>query len=799
MSRAEQASAFCSALLGGPEGDDRLEGLFTTLWTSGDKRTRWRRADEPGAVASLVAELDENNGSQAVYICTTLTASEKSCAEYHEDGVIPHGEGNCKHRPKAVDCAGLLGLWVEIDIAGAGHESDFLPPTREHAQRIIDAMGIKPTLVVSSGGGLHCWWMLAEPWLTRDADDPEAERLKMAKLEHDWVLTAKHHAEVLGRWKVDSVHDLARLLRPAGTTNRKIKDNPRPVVIVSHDPDAVYNPDDFEAFMPEEEILAAYSGPRGVDGVRINLSDDEKALLKDVSLNSVWARVNSPEYRKANYLPEWLEELLELLRENEEVGSGERRKGKDQGKGKSLLVNTWEGDRPDLKGDQSSLDASLVRLLADTGAVDNEGIIEALMCRRLRLSPDVAKTDKVDPRKRVDYLVKTVARFRLTSKLEKEKKEAHEERRSRMDGVRLIVDPKPVPEPPEVETDENGFIIVEDEAYQAFDQHAIDLINHDQATDEEKRQAADDKVKSDHTGTDAPPHPAASAEDAEPRWFVEERPEFERESMDELTELLVVQSHLQHGVKIWGLEVRDDGEKQKGRLMLRMPTDFDWPIPDARPTRYRVGRPLFTDWWRRDVFDTHQGFKKVYERDIRLRAHDSAGKEWTEILRSIVSLWRRDSSGADIATYAQEWLFDYLMTNHGTGQPNEVGSTGRPWVRKTNDWNPRNPPVILIDRGEFLEHCRRQPGALLGREGKDILAFLQLIKRRPRSKAPGMSGRPTWYEIEPPQFNQEEWAAIIEGTRNSYEISENKRHLHAVNPDGGEGGVSIATGQREAQ
>lgn len=766
MSRAEQANAFCSALLGGPNGDDRLEGLFVTLWTSGDKRTRWRRADQPGAVASLVAELDENDGSQAVYMSTTLSAEIRDCAPIHEAEGRPakHSEGNCRYRPHSAHSAGLLGLWVEIDIAGPGHESEHLPADREQAQKIIDAMGLKPTLVVSSGGGLHCWWLLAEPWLVRDAQDGDAERELMAKLERDWVFTAKHHAEILGRWQIDSVFDLARLLRPAGTTNRKIDGQPRKVEIVHHDPAAVYNPDDFTEVMPDDKVLDAYAGPRGSDGVRLSLTEEQKAVLRDVNINAVWARVNSPAYKAVDYTPPWLADILELMAEAVEMGDEP-----------SKLIKTWQGDRPDLKDDQNRLDAALARLLIDLGVTDTEGVVEAIMCRRLRLT-DSGKADKVNPQKRIDYIVRTVARFQVEADEARKLKATENSRIAEAAGLRMELDPKPEPAPPEIATDKRGLIADEAEAEEAFTDHAVDLVNHDPATEEDREAEADRQVRAEHTREEAPEHPAA--EDERPKWFAEDRPQLEQALMDELTGLLIEKSYREAGITVWGLEVRDEGERQKARLMLRMPIDFRWPTPEARPTRYRPGRPLFTDWRRRTLFKAAGGFKDAVEEDLRIVTENSPAKEWTSILRQLVPFWRRDSSGADIATYAHEWLFDYLLLHHGTGQANEVVSTGRPWVRKTHGWRPSQPPQILVDKSQFLDHCRRQPGAVQGRDVKDVLGHLKLSVNR--SRLPGGVRRLSFLEIEPEEFDLDEWTSIIEVTRHSYEVSEGKRGLRVA-------------------
>jgi hypothetical protein len=763
MSRAEQAFAFCSALLGGPEGDDRLHGLYATLWTSGDKRTRWRRADEPGAVSSLVAELDEQNATRAVYICTTLhdQPPDDRC-----DGQHPRDEtheGSCVfRRPKAAESAGLVALWAEFDIAGEGHESANLPATVEQAMRIVEAMRLRPTLVVHSGGGLHCWWVLTEPWLVRDAgDDPDAqvaERAKMATLERDWVAAARYHGDRLGRWKVDPVHDLARLLRPAGTTNRKQADSPRPVRIVEHNPEATYNPSDFEEVLPDTSVLSAYVNPTTATGA--SLSEAQAEVLKQVNLGAVWARVNSPAYVQSGYLPEWLAEIIELEAEGADSPAEAR------------IGRTWRGERPDLKDDQNRYDAALMRLLADL-EVDTEGLIEALMCRRLR----TGETKKVNPQRRLDYVVRTVARFRAEANRITAMESAAADRMAAMAAATLgAPDPRPEPEPRPAADGTDGEAA--DEA--AFTAFTEELIEHRPATDKERAAAADEHVRAQANGGEAAPRLPGGAGEIED---LGERGEVEAAQLAVLTDLLIPQMYRDRGVEVWAIEYRDYGHDQRGRLLLRLPIDFGWPV--QRPSRYRPGRLLPTEWWRRDVFDRPAGFQMALERDCLIISRDDAPKaDWATCIRTLVPLWRKDSSGADLASHAHEWLFDYLMLHHGTGEPNEVGAQGRPWVKETRGWTTADPPVIYVGRSEFLEHCRRQPGAVVGRAGAGVLEYLKLVKRRPRVGAPGMGARQTWYEIEPAEFSPDEWAAIIEVTRHSYNVSAGKRGLRAVRPDG---------------
>lgn len=748
MNRAEQAATYCSALLGGPEGDDRLAGLYATVWTAGDKLTRWRPADKPGAVASLIAELDADPSTAAVYMCTTLHDKERNCDNLH-DGKHLH-DGHCRYRPGKAESAGLISVWLDIDLAGEGHAGEHYPATMADARRVLDELRLPPTLIVQSGGGIHVYWVLTEPWLVRDAVDQDAERQAMMDLVKNWTNAAQYHANRLGRWKIDSTFDLARLLRPAGTTNRKIPGAPQPVIVLHHDPDVTYNPSDLTDVLPDATILAAYGAPTGISSAA--LGESEREILREVNLGALWARVNSADYKGLDYTPEWLADILQLAEETEPGGA---------------LVRTWFGERDEgekgFKGDQNRYDAALMRLLADID-VDTESLIEALMCRRLRAG---ATTDKVNPARRIDYIIRTVAKFQLTAAHATELRTRTEDRVTAAANLRLNIPEPPAPVLTVVgdEPDEQDFLTYTDA-----------LLEHEPQTEEQKRDIADAKVVRDHTKRDKPERPAP---ESAPDYFSLTRHELEISALDQLTELLIPEAYRKRGVSVWSVEYRDHGEQQKGRLLLRLPLDFTWPV--SRPARYRPGRPLTTDWWRRDLFEAPRGFRSAVERDCMIATRRDVPKnDWAECIHSLITVWRRDSTGADLATFAVEWLFEYLMMHHGTGQIAEVQANGRPWVRKPNGWNPADPPVIYIDRNQFLEHCRRQPGAVAGRAIKDVLDNLKLTPRRPRLDT---GERPTWHEIDPEQFSEDEWRSIVQVTQHAYEVSESK-HLRMIKGSG---------------
>jgi hypothetical protein len=773
MSRAEQALAFCSALLGGPDGDERLSGLYTTVWDSADKRTRWRRADQPGAVASLITGLDEQPSAQAVYIGVGL-ASQVRHNKVHDtddDGTVVTDQ-----RPRREDIDGLLGLWADIDIAGEGHADAHYPQTIDEARRIVDALRLKPTLTVHSGGGLQVWWMFTEPWLVADSDDLDAERAKMATLARDWTRTVQYQAELIGRYKVDSVFDLARLLRPAGSTNRKIDGSPRRVEILEFNEGATYDAFDFEDHLADPSVIAAYAAKAGTSLSGLALSEAETAVLREVNFAAVWARVNSAAYRALDYTPPWLADILELEAELDT---------------ELKITKVWTGDRPDLKEDQNRFDAALTRLLAAFPSVDTEGLVEALMCRRLRLV-DGSKADKVDPRRRLDYVARTVARFRAEAAKDEQLKVRSDQAVDDFASVTLTTPAHPEPVLSEVELDRRGRVVDQDEAKNAFFEYADELITDRPPTPAQQARVAEAVVVAEATGAEPVYLPDEVVFD--PFAVYGERSEREIEALDTLTELLLPKAYRERGISVYAIEYRDYGDQQKGRVLLRIPADFDWPTD--RPSRYRPGRPLPTEWWNRTLFESSKGFKTSVERDCKIiTREDASKKDWAAIIRTLIPLWRKDSSGGDLGNNAHEWLYSYLMLHHGSGVENEVLASGRPWVRKTNGWTPETPPVIYVDQTQFLAHCATQPGGVSGRGARAVLEFLKMVQRRPRVRASGSMRRPTWYEIEPEQFGTGEWQSIIDVTRSSYERSMTGKAVRAVED---ERGIGINEGPRKA-
>lgn len=404
-----EASEFVRALLG--DRDAALSRAWVTLWTWPDRQARWLPASDAGAIASAVAGLAATRGVDAVYIGIGLQGDPDEQTERHPQGRVKGKIGeDGRLRPtrgEAVDVIGLIGLATDVDIAGPAHtDKQSYPPDVAAARRVIDSMVLPPTLVIDSGHGLQPWWLFTEPLIfgqvgldddyapVIDPEKVESDRADASDLLWSWTTTMRYNARSIGGWHIDPTGDIARVLRPAGSANKKIEGDPRRVVMLEHDPRRTYAPDDFAQYMLT---------PRVLQEMRLAGREETSGILEGVDVHAVWARVRSEAYEAHGYYPPWLRAVIEI--------------DKDFGDGSSKIEDTFLGKRPDLMGDQSAFDASLTRLLADLDALDMEAIVEAVMCRRMRSGH---KVDKIDPEHRRDYLEGTVGKFVFESERKRE-------------------------------------------------------------------------------------------------------------------------------------------------------------------------------------------------------------------------------------------------------------------------------------------------------------------------------------------------------------------------------------------
>lgn len=112
-------------------------------------------------------------------------------------------------------CA-LPGLWIECDHRAGTHAALTQYPTPDELQRFVSQLPGPPTLIINSSGGLHLYWLFKEVWLLDTPQEQQRAAILLERLQRTLQAWAAQDG-----WKIDSTHDLARVLRPAGTFNHK--------------------------------------------------------------------------------------------------------------------------------------------------------------------------------------------------------------------------------------------------------------------------------------------------------------------------------------------------------------------------------------------------------------------------------------------------------------------------------------------------------------------------------------------------------------------------------------------------
>lgn len=187
----------------------------------------------------------------------------------HPVSAIPPCNAHGELRPpefvraqKRYICA-LNCLYGEFDVKAYGSKDAIL-------DHIDQAAWPAPSVVVDSGGGIHGYWLLREPWVL-DSDDARQAAETVQRL---WV------QQVVG---ADSaVHDLVRILRIPSTLNFKY-DPPRPVTFLRYDLARCYPIQALTAHIPPivaEAPRVAWPAPQGSSIQEFNTMTEIGGLLE---------------------------------------------------------------------------------------------------------------------------------------------------------------------------------------------------------------------------------------------------------------------------------------------------------------------------------------------------------------------------------------------------------------------------------------------------------------------------------------------------------------------------------------
>ncbi len=147
----------------------------------------------------------------------------------------------------------IPGLWLDIDIKGPNHKSDNLPPDKESALKLLDSFELEPTLIISTGGGFHVYWLFDEPMDLKDKDDRNKAKELSKRFQKVFINLAATHG-----WELDNTSDLSRVLRLPGTFNHKQEDDPVPVSLIMQSDNNRYNLEVIEAALNDCDVPDIY-------------------------------------------------------------------------------------------------------------------------------------------------------------------------------------------------------------------------------------------------------------------------------------------------------------------------------------------------------------------------------------------------------------------------------------------------------------------------------------------------------------------------------------------------------------
>jgi hypothetical protein len=185
-------------------------------------------------------------------------------------GTSPKNFGLTK-RCKEQNIASMKAFYTDIDVADpVAHKSKTLPPSLKDAVDLVYGHGLDPTWTVNSGHGLHAYWIFKESWLFEDKDD----WIKYKMINKRLSLTIKQRAEDKG-WTIDSVFDVARVLRPVGSLN--CKDTEIEVQYIYTDGMQFESIDAFDGGLPPIEYF---------DQTSLVTEEEKKIIGKNITLKA---------------------------------------------------------------------------------------------------------------------------------------------------------------------------------------------------------------------------------------------------------------------------------------------------------------------------------------------------------------------------------------------------------------------------------------------------------------------------------------------------------------------------------
>lgn len=176
-----------------------IESGYVVLWRGDNKRSTALAHDRLGAANEEVERAKSTRGCNLYYGLGVQGRKLPATERGEEAGVVA-----------------IPGAWVDLDLkeaSGRKKAKKSYPPA-DTAWQVIRQLPLSPSVVVNSGGGLHCYWLFNELLEVTE------ERRGQAKwIVAGWQRLVAERLKAAGGFELDATHDLSRVLRPAGSWN----------------------------------------------------------------------------------------------------------------------------------------------------------------------------------------------------------------------------------------------------------------------------------------------------------------------------------------------------------------------------------------------------------------------------------------------------------------------------------------------------------------------------------------------------------------------------------------------------
>ncbi len=161
----------------------------------------------------------------------------------------------------------IVALWADIDVGIEGHKKPSKYKDQNEALEVLKNFEYQPSIIIDSGHGLQCYWLLKDPEEIKDISFIEG--------------VMRGIAGIIGG---DCTHDISRIFRIPETMNVKVTDKPELVKIIHFDNNLRYSLADFkDCCVPcpdDSDILVNFEqNIPEIDLNSLKVSDKNKKLI----------------------------------------------------------------------------------------------------------------------------------------------------------------------------------------------------------------------------------------------------------------------------------------------------------------------------------------------------------------------------------------------------------------------------------------------------------------------------------------------------------------------------------------